>query len=174
MREQLKLTDDSHKYQQLPLISVEEFLAQHSEHQGDDEDTLMVARIDHERAEREALEQERQELLKRKQKLIADNKRRKDDLASLDNDLEKFIDVKIPTFPCVRHYLTCIVPGCETYPEAIREGALRPEQCVYLKHQNPTYSLVLPLFGDNFFSYLQKFSLFDISQNAPSSDLSGF
>lgn len=53
----------------------------------------MVARIDHERAEREALEQQRQELLKRKQKLIADNKRRKDDLANLDNDLEKFIDV---------------------------------------------------------------------------------
>ncbi|KAF4975415.1 hypothetical protein FZEAL_7794 [Fusarium zealandicum] len=85
-----------HKYQQLPLISVEEFLAQRPEHQNDDENTLMVARIDHERAEREALEQQRQELLKRKQKLIADNKRRKDDLASLDNDLEKFIDAAKP------------------------------------------------------------------------------
>lgn len=53
----------------------------------------MFARIEHERAEREALEQQRQELLKRKQKLIADNKRRKDDLANLDKDLEKFIDV---------------------------------------------------------------------------------
>ena len=83
----------SHKYQQLPLIPVEEFLTQHPEHQDDDENTLMVARIDHERAEREALEQQRQELLKRKQKLIADNKRRKDDLANLDKDLEKFIDV---------------------------------------------------------------------------------
>ncbi|KAJ4272078.1 hypothetical protein NW762_000788 [Fusarium torreyae] len=82
-----------HKYQQLPLILKEEFLAQHPEHQDDDDNTLMVARIDHERAEREALEQQRQELLKRKQKLIADNKRRKDDLANLDNDLEKFIDV---------------------------------------------------------------------------------
>lgn len=89
------LTLCSHKYQQLPLIPVEEFLAQHPEHQDDDENTLMVARIDHERAEREALEQQRQELLKRKQKLIADNKRRKDDLANLDNDLEKFIDVSI-------------------------------------------------------------------------------
>jgi THO complex subunit 5 len=53
----------------------------------------MIARIDHERAEREALEQQRQELLKRKQKLIADNKKRRDDLANLDKDLEKFIDV---------------------------------------------------------------------------------
>ncbi|PCD45441.1 hypothetical protein AU210_000875 [Fusarium oxysporum f. sp. radicis-cucumerinum] len=85
-----------HKYQQLPLITVEEFLAQHPEHENDDENTLMVARIDHERSEREALEQQRQELLKRKQKLIADNKRRKDDLANLDNDLEKFIDAAKP------------------------------------------------------------------------------
>ncbi|KAM5356038.1 hypothetical protein ACJ41O_002684 [Fusarium nematophilum] len=85
-----------HKYQQLPLIPVEEFLAQHPEHHNNDENTLMVARIDHERAEREALEQQRQELLKRKQKLIADNKRRKDDLANLDNDLEKFIDAAKP------------------------------------------------------------------------------
>lgn len=53
----------------------------------------MVARIEHERAEREALEQQRMELLKRKQKLIADNKKRKDDLANLDKELEKFIDV---------------------------------------------------------------------------------
>ena len=58
----------------------------------------MFARIDHERAEREGLEQQRQELLKRKQKLIADNKRRKEDLANLDNDLEKFIDVRPPLF----------------------------------------------------------------------------
>ncbi|KHN95331.1 THO complex, subunit 5 [Metarhizium album ARSEF 1941] len=85
-----------HKYQQLPLIPVDEFLAQHPEHAADDEDELMVARIDHERAEREALEQQRQELLKRKQKLIAENKRRKDDLANLDQDLEKFIDAAKP------------------------------------------------------------------------------
>lgn len=53
----------------------------------------MAARIDHEKAEREALEQQRQELLKRKAKLIAENKKRKDDLANLDKDLERFIDV---------------------------------------------------------------------------------
>ena len=53
----------------------------------------MIARIEHERAEREALEHKRMELLRRKQKLIADNKKRKDDLANLDKKLEKFIDV---------------------------------------------------------------------------------
>lgn len=56
----------------------------------------MFARINHELAEREALEEQRQDLLKRKQTLIAENQKRKDDLASLDLDLEKFIDVK----PC--------------------------------------------------------------------------
>jgi THO complex subunit 5 len=85
-----------HKYQQLPLISVDDFRSQFPEHADDDENQLMVARIEHERAEREALEQQRQELLKRKQKLIADNKRRKDDLANLDKDLEKFIDAAKP------------------------------------------------------------------------------
>ncbi|KAG5976572.1 hypothetical protein E4U58_002224 [Claviceps cyperi] len=85
-----------HTYKQLPLISVDEFLAKHPDHAGDDENELMMARIEHEHAEREALEQQRQELLKRKQKLIAENKRRKDDLANLDHDLEKFIDAAKP------------------------------------------------------------------------------
>lgn len=75
---------------------MEEFLQQHPEHADDDETTLMVARINHEYAEREALEQARQGLLKKKQVLIADNKKRKDDLANLDQDLEKFIDAAKP------------------------------------------------------------------------------
>lgn len=78
------------------MIPVEEFLALQPEHANDDENELMIARIEHERTEREALEQKRMELLKRKQKLIADNKKRKDDLANLDKELEKFIDVSGP------------------------------------------------------------------------------
>ncbi|KAL6230219.1 hypothetical protein BDW75DRAFT_234576 [Aspergillus navahoensis] len=81
-----------HKYRSLPLIPVEEFLELHPEHRESDEHELMVARIDHEHAEREKLEQARQELLKRKQALITENNKRKEDLASLDQDLEKFID----------------------------------------------------------------------------------
>lgn len=84
----------SHKYQRLPLVPVEAFLEQHPEHANGDEKTLMFARINHELSEREALEQQRQELLKQKASLMADNKKRKDDLASLDKDLEKFIDVR--------------------------------------------------------------------------------
>ncbi|KAK4153387.1 Fms-interacting protein-domain-containing protein [Chaetomidium leptoderma] len=85
-----------HTYQLLPLVPVEDFLAQHPEHADADENELMVARIGHERAEREALEQQRLELQKRKQKLIAENKKRRDDLANLDKDLEKFIDAAKP------------------------------------------------------------------------------
>lgn len=87
------VSSHSHKYQQLPLIPVEEFLALRPEYVDSNDDERMFARIEHEREEREILEQRRQELLKRKQKLINDNKRRKDDLANLDQDLEKFIDV---------------------------------------------------------------------------------
>lgn len=84
----------SHTYQHLPLVPLEEFLAAKPECADADENTLMIARIEHERSEREALEAKRMELLKRKQKLIADNKKRKDDLANLDKELEKFIDVR--------------------------------------------------------------------------------
>ncbi|KAL9014034.1 MAG: hypothetical protein Q9173_001308 [Seirophora scorigena] len=105
----------SHQYQQLPLIPLEEFLQLQPEHtDNSDEKSLMFARISHELAEREALEQQRQELLKAKQRLIMDNKKRKDDLASLDKDLETFIDVR-PVYR-VCNGANCL--GCQTYPEA--------------------------------------------------------
>lgn len=77
----------------LPLIPVEDFLELHPEHADDGEETLMTARIGYEKQEREALERQKNELLKKKLKLIAENKKRKDDLANLDKDLETFIDV---------------------------------------------------------------------------------
>ena len=80
----------------MPLISVEDFLQLKPELEDADESTLMEARINHEHAEREALESQRQGLLRKKQSLIAENKKRKDDLASLDQDLEKFIDAAKP------------------------------------------------------------------------------
>lgn len=85
-----------HKYQQLPLISVEEFLEKFPDHRDDGEHALMIARIEHEHTERQALEERRQGLLKQKQGLIAENKKRKEDLANLDKDLEKFIDAAKP------------------------------------------------------------------------------
>ncbi|KAL3477962.1 phosphatidylinositol-glycan biosynthesis class S protein-domain-containing protein [Aspergillus californicus] len=81
-----------HKYRSLPLIPLEEFLELHPEQRESSEHEMMVARINHEHMEREKLEQARQELLKRKQGLITENNKRKEDLASLDQDLERFID----------------------------------------------------------------------------------
>ena len=107
----------SHTYQQLPLIPVEEFLALKPEHADDDENALMIARIEHERTERESLEQQRMELLKRKQKLISDNKKRKDDLANLDKELEKFIDVG-PLVQADPAWLL-ITAGCQTHPKIV-------------------------------------------------------
>jgi hypothetical protein len=111
----------SHKYRQLPLIPVEEFLALHPEHADADENALVVARIDHEREEREALELQRGDLSRRKAKLIAENKKRKDDLTSLDEDLEKFIDVR--SAPCLPRSEagTNRSPGRQTNPATIRE-----------------------------------------------------
>ncbi|EKG14654.1 THO complex subunit 5 [Macrophomina phaseolina MS6] len=60
------------------------------------EDALMKARIEHEHKERLALEEKRQGLLKRKQGLIAENNKRKEDLAKLDESLEKFIEAAKP------------------------------------------------------------------------------
>jgi THO complex subunit 5 len=89
------------------------------EHASDDENALMVARIEHERTEREALEQQRMELLKRKQKLIADNKKRKDDLANLDKELEKFIDVSVGLKPTRIDAPAHLILGRQTNPEAL-------------------------------------------------------
>lgn len=74
-------------------------MAEHPEYADADDTALTIARIDHEHAERMALEEQRQGLLKKKQGLIADNKKRKDDLANLDKDLEKFIDVSLSIKP---------------------------------------------------------------------------
>ena len=86
----------SHNYLKLPMIPLEEFLQKFPDHRDDGEDALMRARIGYEHTEREALEQTRQGLLKRKQGLISENKKRKDDLANLDQDLEKFVDAAKP------------------------------------------------------------------------------
>jgi len=52
----------------------------------------MTARIDHEHAQRLALEEQRQGLLKKKQALVAENKKKKDELDLLDKEIEKFVN----------------------------------------------------------------------------------
>jgi THO complex subunit 5 len=56
----------------------------------------MVARINHEHAERQTLEEQRQGLLRKKQSLISDNNKKKDELAALDKEIEKFLASATP------------------------------------------------------------------------------
>ncbi|KAF8422894.1 Fms-interacting protein-domain-containing protein [Tirmania nivea] len=91
--------DFPHSYTSLPLISEGEFLQLHPEHTEDDPHTLMIARLHNEKAVREDLERQRKELSAKKQTLISENKKRKDDLASLDEQLKKFIEIDTNNIP---------------------------------------------------------------------------
>ncbi|TGZ79316.1 hypothetical protein EX30DRAFT_333433 [Ascodesmis nigricans] len=88
--------DFPHQYTALPLIPESEFLEQHPEHGESTPHELMIARLHNEKAMREDLERQRKELLAKKQALIAENKRRKDDLANLDEQLQMFIESAKP------------------------------------------------------------------------------
>lgn len=59
----------------------------------------MIARLNNEKVVREELEKQRKELLVKKQALTAENKKRKDDLASLDEQLKKFSKCTHPYLP---------------------------------------------------------------------------
>ncbi|KAF2740527.1 hypothetical protein EJ04DRAFT_455743 [Polyplosphaeria fusca] len=89
-------TNYDHEYMKLPLISVESFVEQFPEHENEPEEELMSARIDHEYQARKKLEDQRQEKLTQKQRLIAEVKKGKDDLTKLDSMLENFIEAADP------------------------------------------------------------------------------
>ncbi|KKY18007.1 hypothetical protein UCRPC4_g05210 [Phaeomoniella chlamydospora] len=86
------LYENSHAYAHLPLLPESEFLTLFPEHSDLPETELMPLRIQHEKSEREKLETQRQELLKQKAELVAENGRRKDDLKKLDERMEKFLE----------------------------------------------------------------------------------
>jgi THO complex subunit 5 len=80
----------------LPLIPADEFLEEFPEHAMSSEEDLMSARIEHEYQVRKKLEDQRQEKLTQKQRLIAEVKKGKDDLTKLDSMLENFINAADP------------------------------------------------------------------------------
>ncbi|KAJ6262486.1 LOW QUALITY PROTEIN: hypothetical protein Dda_3296 [Drechslerella dactyloides] len=85
-----------HTYKDIPLVPEEDYLQRHPEDADKDPHELMKQRLYDERAVREELETKRKQLIAKKQALIAENKRRKDDLASLDEHLKKFIESSKP------------------------------------------------------------------------------
>jgi THO complex subunit 5 len=78
-----------HKYTELPLIPEDAFLEEHPELRDADPHTLMLARLRHEKAVREQLEAERKQLLQKKQALVTEIKKRKDDLSRTGKAIER-------------------------------------------------------------------------------------
>ncbi len=82
----------SHSYTYLPLLPLEDYLEMFPDQASLAEQDQMPLRIEHERQEREKLEQKRQELLKSKENLIKVNLKKKEEVKKMDEQLEKMID----------------------------------------------------------------------------------
>lgn len=85
-----------HKYTQLPLIPLDEFLSLFPEYSDKSEHDIMIARIEHEHQVRVEMEAKRQELLKKKQELVKENQKRKERMDKLVLDVEKFTQAAEP------------------------------------------------------------------------------
>lgn len=83
--------DYKHIYAEIPMIGLDEFMAMHPELESASEHDLTVARIEDEHAQRKALEEQKQALLKRKAALVKDVGARKEELARLDTEMEKWV-----------------------------------------------------------------------------------
>lgn len=81
----------SHRYKQLPMVAVEEFMASHAQHSDSSEHDLTIARIQDEHAARQALEQQRQQMVKKKEALVKETTAKKEELAKLDVEVEKWL-----------------------------------------------------------------------------------
>lgn len=74
------------------MIPSEEFIAQHPEHADASNHDLTIARIENEGAARKVLHGQKEELQKRKDALVKETTVKKEELAKLDADLEKWIE----------------------------------------------------------------------------------
>ncbi|KJX95819.1 THO complex like protein [Zymoseptoria brevis] len=80
-----------HKYQRLPMLAVEEFIEAHPDAAEMSEHDLTIARIEDEHRARQALEEQRLELVKKKEALVKDTNAKKDELGKLDMEVEKWV-----------------------------------------------------------------------------------
>lgn len=75
----------------LPMVDAEEFLEQHPECAELEEHELTLARIEDERVKRVELEGKRAELVKRKEELVRETTAKKEELAKVDAEVEKWV-----------------------------------------------------------------------------------
>ncbi|QIX00442.1 hypothetical protein AMS68_005959 [Peltaster fructicola] len=81
----------NHKYRQLSMIPKEEYIQAHSDSAELNDHELTIARIEDEHAARQALEEQRAALQQRKDALTIETNAKKDELAKLDTDIEKWL-----------------------------------------------------------------------------------
>lgn len=81
-----------HAYMRLPLLSMDEYLGLFPDQAGSSEQELMPLRIEHEKQERETMEQQGLELVKIKESLVKENGKKKEELRKMDEKLEIMID----------------------------------------------------------------------------------
>ena len=73
------------------MVSVDEFLASHPEHKDSVDHDLTIARIQDEHAARQALDDQKSQLAKRKEALMKETNAKKEELSKLDAEIEKWI-----------------------------------------------------------------------------------
>jgi THO complex subunit 5 len=73
------------------MLPVESFVEAHPEAAGMSEHDLTIARIEDEHRARQALEEQRLELVKRKDALVKETNAKKDELGKLDTEVEKWV-----------------------------------------------------------------------------------
>lgn len=83
--------DYKHIYTDISMISTDDFLILHPDHAGSTEHDLTVARIEDEQARRKELEEQKQALVKKKDAVAKIVGARKDELAKLDAEMEKWV-----------------------------------------------------------------------------------
>jgi hypothetical protein len=81
-----------HSYMRLPLISHDEYIALFPDQGSVSEEEIMPHRIQHEKGEREQMEEERSRLDKIKEELLKENTRKKEELRKMDEKLEAMVD----------------------------------------------------------------------------------
>lgn len=84
--------DYGHAFRELPLVEVDEYLDQFPEEGDLSESELMERRIAFEKGERERLEEDRLELVRRKEALVQENARRKEVVKKMDERLEGWVE----------------------------------------------------------------------------------
>ncbi|SMY26140.1 unnamed protein product [Zymoseptoria tritici ST99CH_1A5] len=80
-----------HKYQRLPMLAAEDFIEAHPEAAEMSEHDLTIARIEDEHRARQALEEQRLDLVKKKEALVKETNAKKEELGKLDMEVEKWV-----------------------------------------------------------------------------------